>query len=296
MELRQVRYFVGIARAGSFGRAADDLHVAKSALSKQIGMLEAELGAKLFVRGSGSKGLALTDAGQAFMPEAVAIVQAVEDGLETVRRVSGIERGQVTFIAAGGWEAWAPWLALVDAFRQRHPGIALGLRRADSLEQLCEAVVSGEADLGVASVTQDVELPRLRVEHLLTERILIALPPGHPLAAVERLDLEQLAGEQWVLPPVDRDIVAGITRRYGYEPTVQYDVPDKNTARDLVLGGQGITVLGESEVEFWSAAELREVSNDDATYSLLLILRRGFLNAGTRSGRDFLREAFGLAA
>lgn len=109
MELRQVQYFLGVARAGTFSRAADELHVAKSALSKQIKLLEDELGADLLLRGPGRREVELTPAGEAFLADAVTIVAAMGHGRERVRDLSGITRGRASVTVALGWDAWPGW-------------------------------------------------------------------------------------------------------------------------------------------------------------------------------------------
>ena len=87
MDTKHVRAALAVARHRSFTQAARELFVDQSTLSRQVGALERELGALLFVRGIRS--VSLTSAGEAFVPRAVAILRAVEDATEAVRTVSG---------------------------------------------------------------------------------------------------------------------------------------------------------------------------------------------------------------
>src|SRR5262245_10427057 len=116
MELRQVQYFLGVVQAGTFGGAADDLHVAKAALSRQIKLLEDELGAELLLRGGGRREVELSEAGEAFLAEAVTIVEAMDQGRERVRGPSGEARGRVTVVVTQGWDAWPGWAEIVAEF------------------------------------------------------------------------------------------------------------------------------------------------------------------------------------
>src|SRR3954453_19228254 len=136
MELRQVEYFLGIARAGTFGRAADELHVAKSALSKQIKLLEDELGADLLLRGPGRREVELTPAGEAFLEGAGTIVDAMGHGGAPVRALSGPVRGQVRVVVAQGWDAWPGWSDMVVEFNRPHPELTGKMTQADSTARI----------------------------------------------------------------------------------------------------------------------------------------------------------------
>lgn len=295
MELRQVRYFVAIARSGSFGRAADELHVAKSALSKQVKQLEADLGAELFIRGGGRREVQLTEAGEAFLPEAVTVVQAVDEGREQVESVSGLARGRVNVTIAGSWEAWPGWEALLTEFRAAHPNLALKIHQASSLDGLLEELGSGATDIAIMVLLELPEERDLEVEVLHSEKILVALPPDHRLAGRAKIALKDLRRENWVLPPMERDLMTRAALPVGFKPQIEIDVPTFAIARSLVLAGEGITVLGESEVAFYEAAAIVELGPPALVYSMAMAYRRSYRSAGTRAVRDFLRRQFALA-
>src|SRR5262245_19763197 len=93
MELRQLRYFVGVAEAGSLLKASSRLHVAQPALGQQVAALEDELGSKLFERSS--RGMSLTEAGRTFLEHAKAVLANVERARAAVRETAAVPRGEV---------------------------------------------------------------------------------------------------------------------------------------------------------------------------------------------------------
>jgi DNA-binding transcriptional LysR family regulator len=136
VELRQVQYFLGVARAGTFGRAADEMHVAKSALSRQIKLLEDELGAELLLRGPGRREVELTPAGKAFLDDAVTIVSAMGHGREVVRELSGVTRGRVSVMVANGWDAWPAWPDMIGEFRRQYPALSVKITQGGSIRDM----------------------------------------------------------------------------------------------------------------------------------------------------------------
>jgi LysR family transcriptional activator of glutamate synthase operon len=292
VELRQVRYFVEIARMGSFGRAADELHVAKSALSKQIRQLEDELGAQLLLRGGGRREVSLTEAGEAFMEDAVTIVKAMEDGRDRVRTLAGPVSGHLTMVVQRGYESWAGWEFIVTEFRRQHPGLQLKLRSGESYDEMFEDLTSGEADLATMAVIEVPVAPGVVVEVLHTERIFLVMPPRHRLARRDRVALDELRDENWVLPPLERGLVAAATESLGYSPRVEVEALTQAMMRSLILAGEGISILSESEIEYFRPAAIAELTAPALTCSVCVAYRSAYRNAATRAARDYFRSVF----
>jgi DNA-binding transcriptional LysR family regulator len=291
VELRQVRAFVEVARTGSFARAADALHLGKSALSKQIRLLETDVGARLFVRGGGRRDAQLTKAGEAFLPEAVTIVKAVDQGLEQVRQVSGPGGGQVNVIVAHGWETWPGWEMIVTGFRQEHPGIGLHIASEGSVAGMLAAIASGEADLAIIAYTDEPSAPGVRVEELHAEPLVIMLPPGHRLAGAPEVTMAELRDEIWLLMPIEREIMTGLAAPHGYVPRTDVALTNPALLRPLLLSGDGIAPLTRSEAPFHDPAPFVPlVPTVDAAIGIAY--RRGYRPSGTRALRDYLRAQF----
>lgn len=292
MELRQVRAFVEVARIGSFARAAESLHLGRSALSKQIRLLETELDAPLFVRGGGRREAQLTAAGEAFLPEAVTIVKAVDQGVEQVRNVSGDGRGRghVNVVVAHGWETWPDWELLVTAFRQTHPDVTMAISSAGSIAGMLNAIASGASDLAVVGYVDRPGAPGVLVEDLHTEPLVIMLPPGHRLVGAASVGMDELRDERWLLMPIERDMITALAAPHGYVPRCDVALTNPALLRPLLLSGEGIAPLTRSEAPFHDPAPFVPLA-PTVDASVGIAYRRGYRPAGTRAARDFLRQA-----
>ncbi|WP_374711778.1 LysR family transcriptional regulator [Symbiobacterium terraclitae] len=180
MNLHHIRYFVSVARHRSFTRAAAENMVAQPSLSQQIRRLEEELGAPLFDRSQTP--VRLTDAGEALLPHAEAILRQVEAARAAVEERLGLRSGRLVL---GSLPMTGSRLLprAITAYRRRYPGIQVILREESTL-RLTELALSGETDLTLTTLPPGS--PDLDWQPLLTEPILLALPPDHPLAAAWR--------------------------------------------------------------------------------------------------------------
>jgi DNA-binding transcriptional LysR family regulator len=240
-DLRQLRYFMAVAREGSLTRAAATIPVAQQSLSAQIRSLERQIGAPLFVRGS--RGVELTEVGLALLSEAKPLVTRADRAFDRVRRVAvgGRQTLRVGFLASVGNYVVPP---VVRAFVEEHPEVALQTEDLP-IAALVDGLRSGRIDAGL---TRPPLVGDLATEVVLREPVAAVLPCGHRLAGQEQLDLADLADEPWVLTPrsswepwhqqYDRDFAAA-----GYTPNV---VQRGNTVQSLlalVAAGVGVTRL-----------------------------------------------------
>jgi LysR family transcriptional activator of glutamate synthase operon len=297
VEIRQIEYFLGVVRAGSFGKAADELHVAKSALSRQVKLLETELGAELVVRIPGQP-LTLTPAGEAFKAEAVEIVAAVDQARASVTALAGSDNGQVNVVVGQGWDTYPIWMYLVTEFRKAHPGVMLNVSEGRTTGVMLELVGSREADLAISGVSEVPNVQGLTVDVLYTEPCVVALPPDHRLAGRDAVKLDQLREDSWLLPPLTREFMAEVSASVGFEPRIDLGVASYTMARSLVLAGEGVTILSESEREFYRPAAIATLT-PTVPASTVVAYRSGNRNAAVRVARDFLQaqfEAFAAAS
>ena len=172
MELRQLRYVEAVARHRHFTRAAEELHVAQSALSHQIRRLEAELGTELFERTS--RTVIVTEAGEAVADRARSILAGVAGVREEVDQLRGLVRGRVSVgatLPAG--ELDVP--RLLVSFSEAFPGIEVDLHEGtgDMQSYLAEDRVDAAFSLLARDPPADIE-----VEHLSEEEVVAAFPAG----------------------------------------------------------------------------------------------------------------------
>lgn len=196
MELRQLRYFVAIADAGSFSKAAHQVYVAQPALSQQVAALETELKTKLLVRSS--HGVSLTQAGNALYRHARSMLRQVERVREEISQPYSGETGVVA-LGLPGTVASLLALPLLKTIHDRHPGIFLHLFESMN-SYLEEFLANGRMDM--CMLLRDVETPGVALQRLVDEDMfLIGGPLGKNRGKSARYcKLAELDGVPMVLP------------------------------------------------------------------------------------------------
>ncbi len=193
MEMHQLRYFVAVAQANSFSRAAEACCVSQPSLSQQIAKLESDVGQRLLDRLG--RRVQLTDAGRQLLDAALAILAMVEDA---ERRLSDDGNLAGCRLTLGAIPTIAPYLlpVVLRQFEKRHPGVEMTVHE-DVTRNLSAAVLSGDIDLAVMALP--IEDDRLAFETLWTEPLLLALPRGHRLCRKKEITLENLQEERFLL-------------------------------------------------------------------------------------------------
>jgi len=246
--LRQIRYFLAVADQGGFTPAAEILHIAQPALSRQVALLEAELGFPLFRREP--RGVALTEAGQLFRQRMGSLEESLHSAADDARRLHHGEGGVLRLLHSSSTPVAGALLQALSTFASSHPGVRVDLDRLSSELQL-EALAQGRADLGLG------RLPLLRREAAVTVRPLAeealwaALPADHALTARTVLALEALAEEPFVFG-VHRER-GGLARRVtdlclsrGFTPRLAPVTSRKTAMLQLVAAGFGIAIVPAS--------------------------------------------------
>ncbi|MBA4013548.1 MAG: LysR family transcriptional regulator [Phenylobacterium sp.] len=192
MTLEQLRIFVAVAERQHMTRAAQALNITQSAASAAIAALEARHDTRLFDRVG--RGLALSEAGRAFLPEARAVLARAADAGRLLDDLAGLKRGRIDIFASqtvGSY--WLP--PRLAAFGRVHPGIELNLAIGNTA-QVTEAVLSGAVELGF--VEGAVEAPLLERRQVGADRLAMVATPDHPLARDAAFEISALADHRWV--------------------------------------------------------------------------------------------------
>jgi DNA-binding transcriptional LysR family regulator len=246
MDVRQLRYFEAVARHRHFTRAADELHVAQSALSHQIRGLEAELGAQLLQRTT--RAVALTDAGELVLGRARAVLSEMSALQGEIDEMRGLMRGHLTVGAhLFGGELDIP--AILSKFTRTYPGIEITLREG-SARQMVRMLDEGSLDVTFALesvVPSDIE----RLE-LSSEELAAAMSPRHALAGRTPLKIARLQGHPLIAfhrGSSTRDVVDGAFAEAGVSPRIALESNDFALVRSLVAGGVGVALLPRSFLE-----------------------------------------------
>jgi DNA-binding transcriptional LysR family regulator len=248
MELRHLRYFVAVGEEQHFGRAAERLHLAQPALSRQIQDLEKEMGFLLFDRLP--RGVRLSAAGTLFLNDVRRILQDVE---EAKRRAEGVALGKTGTLRIGIATA-VSWHGMVaDSFREfrrLQPDVELRVHHLLSVDQV-EAIISGRLDAGfAASVTPWHK--DLAHSQFAEDRMLLAVPKGHPLTKRKRIRLRDLQDmpfiwfPRWVNPTFYDRMMEACARGGLSAPRIIQEAADRDTNLGLVQCRIGLAWMTES--------------------------------------------------
>lgn len=248
MELRQLHYFVKVAKKEHVTQAAEELHVAQSAVSRQIHQLEEELGVKLFVQKG--RNLQLTPVGQLFLKRAEVILADLERAVIEIHEFLDPEKGEIRlgFPHSLGISLIPQ---VVAAFRKLHPNVKFKFKQG-MYPSLIRDMVKGEIDLAFISPFPD-EHEFVCGEVLLTEELYAILPPGHRLSDKVSIALKELEHETFVLFSEGyslRPIVWGACQEAGFTPKIGFEGEETDTIRGLVAAGMGVSLLPEMALHY----------------------------------------------
>jgi len=248
MELRHLRYFVGVGEEQHFGRAAERLHVAQPALSRQIRDLEKEIGFPLFDRLP--RGVRLSAAGGLFLEDARRILADVQDA---VRRAGQVARGlagtlRIGFVESISWHGIVP--ESFRRFRQKQADAELIPIPMLSLAQV-EAVRTGRLDAGfivrMTALGEDLEQRTVSVH-----KVILAAPKGHPVTRQKQLRLCDLRDVPFVcfprrVNPSAYDRLMEACYRGGLKsPRIVQEADDHATILSLVACRLGVALVSDS--------------------------------------------------
>jgi DNA-binding transcriptional LysR family regulator len=270
MDLRQLRYFVTVARERNVTRAAELLHIAQPPLSRQIQQLEEELGVPLLLRTS--RPLRLTEAGRMFYEQALQILGRVDQMKKMTLRIGKGERNvlSIGFVASA---LYGGLPKLVRRIRQHRPDLDVQLLEMFSIQQT-EALKDGRIDIGFGRLrTNDPNVERLVLRE---ERLVAAIPPDNPLALDDTpLPISALADQCLIIYPKDprpsfADQVLSLLNDHGVHPPEIHEVRELQTALGLVASDAGICCVPSSARFMRSDVRYRPLDDPYATSPIIL--------------------------
>jgi DNA-binding transcriptional LysR family regulator len=292
MELRHLRYFVAVAEELHFGRAAARLHIAQPPLSQQIRRLESELGVELLRRNR--RTVQLTDAGRLLLEQSRPLLAQAERIEQLLGEAAGGEVGRlgIGFVGSASYEALP---RILRAFRSRFPNVELRLEELTTAGQ-ASALAAGRIDVGL--LRTPVGDPSLELTPLVEERLVVALPDSHALAARKRVPVAALAGEPFVLVPRQLgtglyDDVLAVCRAAGFSPNVVQEANEMQTIVSLVSAGIGVSLVPES-VETFSPPRVayRPLTGPNASLEIALAHRQAERSPLVARFREVAKAAF----
>lgn len=243
MELRQIQYFIEVAKREHVTEAAHELHVAQSAVSRQIFNLESELGVQLFIREG--RNVRLTAIGKVFLEHMKEAMKVIESARREVEESLDPERGTIRIGFPSSMATYTLPTA-ISAFRDSYPNVKFKLNQG-SYHHLIEAVIRGEIDMALLGPVPKYA-KKIKSSILFVEKIVALLPSNHPLSNESSITLGQLRKDSFVLFPngfILRQIVVDACQQLGFEPKVSFEGEDIDAIKGLVSAGLGITLIPE---------------------------------------------------
>ena len=244
LELRQLIYFVEVAEREHVSAAAEHLHIAQSAISRQIARLEEELSVQLFERVG--RNIQLTPIGRIFLIHAKTAIKAIDFAKLQINEYLDPEKGSIKI---GFPTSLANHLlpTVISAFREEQPNISFHLSQG-SYASLIKSVKNNEVGLAfLGPVPADDSL--IKGDILFTENMSALLPISHPLADRPSLRLSDLRKDSFVLLPegfVLRKMAIEACKQAGYNPIISSIGEDMDSIKGLVSAGIGVSLLPDS--------------------------------------------------
>ncbi|NMO50035.1 LysR family transcriptional regulator [Actinoplanes sp. TBRC 11911] len=261
LNLRRIRYFLALGDEPHFGRAAASLHITQPVLSRQIRLLEEDVGVKLLDRDGGS--VRMTEAGRRVAAEAPAIVGAAASLMRSLRDAAeGIERIRIAFMCGISPTPFTRALAA------RHPRLAVDFIRTTISDQT-EVLHSGRADL--AFVRTPFDQDGLSGRPLYTEPWFVALPTGHRAARMESVGIADLADEVLLQVPKIMPEWLSLPGKRREAPAIAENIEEK---LEHVAAGHGIVVLPQQAAQSYSREELAMVKINGVRPNQVLVAWR----------------------
>lgn len=275
MDIRQLRYFVAVARERNFTRAAEVLHIAQPPLSRQIQLLEEELGVALLIRKS--RPVRLTDAGRLFYEQALQVLGRLEQMRTATRRV-GLNQNSVLSIGFVASTLYGGLPSLVRKLRQHAPELDIQLLEMVSVQQI-PALKEGRIDIGFGRVRHGD--PNVVGIVLREERLAVAIPRGFPLASeTTPLPVSALAAQKLIVYPKEprpgyADQVLSLLYSRDVRPAEVLEMRELQTALGLVAAEAGVCVVPSSARQLRSDVHYRLIDDERATSPVILNHRVG---------------------
>jgi DNA-binding transcriptional LysR family regulator len=251
MELRHLRYFLAVADALNFSRAAERLHLSQPPLSQQVRRLEGELGAKLFDRSK--RQIKLTAAGEIFATKARAILAQCDEAAKLAARA---ERGEFGHLRLGLWQLPVPpvqtrlIIECLRAFVRRSPDVHLTLQSLLPAEQI-KAVKDGGIDVGIVRLPVAQKSRGIAIETILREPMVLAMSENNSLARFKTVPLRELSNQRYIMFGRDANadfhhFIAKACRKEGFSLNIAYFQDDLYSVWALIGAGLGVALAPAS--------------------------------------------------
>jgi DNA-binding transcriptional LysR family regulator len=293
MELRHLRYFLGVAESLNFTRAAEKLRIAQPALSRQISDLEAEMGIRLFDRST--KGVRLTEPGAYFRGKVGKVLEQLDGAVVRAQRIA---RGMPLSIRVGIDYAYSaiPIAAAARMLRERHPTLSVDFVELPGYRHL-DAVRSGAIDVGFISGFLSGSRQGVETTSICKCPMKAVVPSGHRLARRDSVRLEELREERWVVAadfPGFALMLTEIFRHSGFAPKIGPAARSLSGILTLVGNGEGLGLIAAIKLPP-EPDNVVYLDTDSPPYELLAVWLKANPSGFVPEYVEILRQRLGLA-
>lgn len=247
LDIRQIEYFVEVAKQLSFTKAASTLHISQPSLSKAIQNIEAELGVPLFYRSS--KQLELTDAGQAVLVNALQVLEAFHNLRSELTDIMDLKKGQI-HIGIPPIVGAEFFSKLISHYKEQHPYIEILLTEVGT-KVIRQEIEAGTLDIGLVCSTSSKN-EQLETIQFLKDPLRLIVHEDHPLATKRAVSIQDLIEESFIIYRKDFTLYDRIIEecsKHNFFPTIACETTQKDLFIEMVHAKLGIALLPEKIAE-----------------------------------------------
>lgn len=291
MEIRQLKYFIGVAEAGSISEASRRFYLSQSAISQQIKALEEELSTTLFIRTSHH--LSLTESGEMLLPLARQVVRSVNDCTERMADLNDMLCGDLSIGLTFSLEPYVH--PTVVKFLKSFPKVRLNVYYK-SIPELRDMLHAHMVDMTLSVDCSDVSDDCINAEPVLDYKLCAIMRDTHPLASRATLNFQDMALQHFVLPEAgirDRNAVEHYLHAETGRVDVRAIVNDPNALLNLVHSTNYISILSEAVINGRSglcAVPVEELSTPVTAY--VQTLRNAYMKRSAQTFLQILHEMY----
>jgi len=243
MEIRQLKAFVAIAKAGTFTAAAHRIHYTQAALSMQIKQLEKEVGVPLFTRIRMPRRVVLTEAGERLLERAHHILREHDAALAELAELAGAKRGRLRVGSASAMVSADSLPQILKRLRKTHPHVEVSVSSGTS-DELVRKILAGEID--AAFVSLPVQARNVETDLLSNDQLVAIASPRHALAGQRVVSAFALAGEKLILGERGgntRRLIDEFFAEAGLKPKVAMELSRQQAIKNMVAADMGIGIV-----------------------------------------------------
>ena len=242
MEWQQLEYFQSLAKHQNFTKAAEELALTQSALSRSIAKLEEELGVPLFDRKV--RGVTLNQYGQILLPHVNRAIQEINMARQEIRNLNDPFHGTISlaFIHTLG-SSYVP--ELISRFRERYPGIQFQLTQ-DTTRNIMNMLEAGQIDLGFCTPHEQMKHRHIETVPAIDEPLYLIVPKHHRLAERKEVELSEVAEDPFVLYKQEsgvREVIDKLCQEAGFNPNVSFEGVGDATIAGFVAANFGVALI-----------------------------------------------------